>query len=145
MISKDTLKNPYVKYGLIIGGVYLGYKAVKALISSSATSAAESDINKLKGKGMVASYPDAVYTNIADSIEQACLGFGTDEQLIYQNFGLMKNDLDVAKLIVAYGTRRIEFSLQMGTLSQLLSSELDSSEISEINSILAKKGITYRF
>ena len=145
MNVKDTLKNPYVKYGLIAGGVYLGYRAIKALISNSATSAAQSDVQKLQSKGMKASYPDAVYSNLADSIEQACLGFGTDEQIIYQVFSKMNNDLDVAKLIVAYGTRRIEFTLEMGTLAQVLVSELDSSEIANVNNILSKKGITYRF
>ena len=94
---------------------------------------------------MKASYPDAVYSNLADAIEQACLGFGTDEQIIYQVFSKMNNDLDVAKLIVAYGTRRIEFTLEMGTLAQVLVSELDSSEIANVNNILSKKGITYRF
>ena len=89
MNVKDTLKNPYVKYGLIAGGVYLGYRAIKALISNSATSAAQSDVQKLQSKGMKASYPDAVYSNLADAIEQACLGFGTDEQIIYQVLSLI--------------------------------------------------------
>ena len=134
----------YIKYALIGGGLFLGYKIYKSVLGDK-SSVAQTDVQTLQAKGIKASYPDGVYTNLADSIEQACLGCGTDEQIIYQCFDKLKNNLDVAKLIVAYGKRRIEFTLEWGTLNQLLSSELNAAEIKNVNNILAKKGITYRF
>jgi hypothetical protein len=57
----------------------------------------------------------------------------------------MKNDTDVAKLIIAFGKRRIEFSFMDGTLAEFLTSELDSTEIKQVNKILSSKGINYKF
>ena len=58
---------------------------------------------------------------------------------------LMKNNIDVANLIKAFGKRRLEFSTQDLELGAHLSNDLDSSEIAKVNSILASKNITYRF
>jgi hypothetical protein len=71
--------------------------------------------------------------------------WGTDEQAIYDVFNLMKNNIDVALLIKAFGKRRVEFSTQDQELGAHLSNDLDSSEITKINNILSSKGITYRF
>jgi hypothetical protein len=57
----------------------------------------------------------------------------------------MKNNIDVALLIKAFGKRRVEFSTQDQELGAHLSNDLDSAEITKINNILASKGITYRF
>jgi hypothetical protein len=57
----------------------------------------------------------------------------------------MNNDLDVNKLIVAFGSRRIEFSSQSASLGGFLSSELDEKEREEINKILKAKNIKYKF
>ncbi len=58
---------------------------------------------------------------------------------------LMKNNIDVANLIKAFGKRRLEFSTQDLELGAHLSNDLDSAEIAKVNSILASKNITYRF
>ena len=71
--------------------------------------------------------------------------WGTDEQAIYDAFNLMKNNIDVANLIKAFGKRRLEFSTQDAELGAHLSNDLDSTEIAKLNSILASKNITYRF
>jgi hypothetical protein len=57
----------------------------------------------------------------------------------------MQNDLDVSKLIQAFGMRRIEFSTRTDSLAAFLRSELDSSELQKVNNILASKNIKYRF
>lgn len=141
MISKikSATKDPVIKYILIGGGIYLSYKLIKGFFNPP------SDIDTLTNQGMKPTYTDGVYMNLADSIESACDGIGTDEQVIYQVMSKMKNDLDVAKLIAAYGKRRLEYTLVWGTLSYTLTDELDQSELNQVNSILAKNGIKYKF
>lgn len=142
MTLKETLKKPVVKYVAIGAGVYLLYRVVKGFIPSTSLSAAQKAVKS----GPTASYPDLQYKIFADSIYQAGMIIGgTDEDAIYSVFNNMKNDTDIAKLILAFGKRRIEFSFMDGTLAEFLTSELDGDEMKIVNKILASKGITYKF
>lgn len=142
MTLKETLKKPAVKYAAIGAGVYLLYRVVKGFIPSTSLSAAQKAVKQ----GPTPSYPDLQYKIFADSIYQAGMVIGgTDEDAIYNVFANMKNDTDVAKLIIAFGKRRIEFSFMDGSLAEFLTSELDSTEIKQVNKILASKGINYKF
>ena len=142
----DT-KDKYVKYGLIAGGIYVGYKLIQFFTGSSTSIlAASNEVKTLTSKGVKPTYPDSNYSQWANAIVSA--GFntlGTDEQAIYAIFRKMMNDLDVAKLIVAFGNQRVEFSLQTAPLGAWLSGELDSSEMAVINKILSDKKIKYQF
>ena len=91
-------------------------------------------------------YSQTQYQVFADKIYQAGVAwFGTDEVAIYSVFQAMKNDLDILKLINAFGSRRLEFSTVMGNLAEFLYSEFDNKEITKLNSILAAQGIKYQF
>jgi hypothetical protein len=142
----DT-QNKYVKYGLIAGGLYVGYKLIQFFVgSSTSVAAATNEVKVLTSKGVKPTYPDSSYTQWANAIVSA--GFntlGTNEQAIYNIFKKMVNDLDVAKLIVAFGNQRVEFSFQTMPLGAWLSSELDSDELAVINKILSDKKIKYQF
>lgn len=144
---KEILKQPVAKYALIAGGAYLLYRVAKKLFPPpNAPDQATSEIKALEAKGMKATYPDSVYSGFADSIYSAGLNtYGTDEQAIYNIFSKMQNDLDVAKLIAAFGYRRAEFSFVDVTLGGFLQSELDANEMNVVNNILSKKAIKYRF
>jgi hypothetical protein len=142
----DT-ENKYVKYALIAGGLYVGYKLINFFIGSNTpVGAAKNEIKNLTAKGVKPSYPDSNYTQWASSIVSA--GFntlGTNEDAIYAVFRKMMNNLDVAKLIVAFGNQRVEFSFQEVPLGAWLSSELDNDEMAVINKILKDKKISYQF
>jgi hypothetical protein len=144
MNLKNTFQNKYVKYAAIGGGVYLAYRLVKSILASSGSVlTAQQTIARSKEKP---SYPDLQYKIYADKIYQAGMIIGgTDEDAIYDVFKAMNNDVDVAKLIVAFGKRRIEFSFQEGSLPEFITSELDEDEIKIVNKTLANKGIKYRF
>lgn len=134
MITKD---NKFLRYGLIAGGIYLGYKLISWLSSGSTPAQAATEVNKLQKSGVKQTYPDSNYSQWANAIYSA--GFntlGTDEQTIYDIFKKMVNDLDVAKLIVAFGEQRVEFSLQELPLGAWLRTELSASEMNVINNIL---------
>jgi hypothetical protein len=96
---------------------------------------------------MKPSFVDSQYKIFADAIYSAGFDvlFGTDEDAIYAVFKRMNNDLDVNKLIVAFGSRRIEFSTRTDSLGGFLQSELNTKELGIINKILQDKNIKYRF
>jgi len=142
----DT-ENKYVKYGLIAGGLFVGYKIIQFFMGgSNSIAAATNEVKTLSSKGVKATYPDSSYTQFASAIVSA--GFntlGTNEQAIYAIFKKMMNDLDVAKLIVAFGNQRVEFSFQTMPLGAWLSTELDNNEMAIVNKILSDKKIKYQF
>jgi hypothetical protein len=142
----DT-ENKYIKYGLIAGGLYVGYKLINFFMgSNTSVGAATNEVKTLTNQGVKPTYPDSSYTQFAASIVSA--GFntlGTNEQSIYSIFKKMMNDLDVAKLIVAFGNQRVEFSFQSMPLGGWLASELDNDELEVINKILRDKKIKYQF
>jgi len=143
MITKD---NKFLKYGLIAGGIYLGYKLISYFTSGNTPAQAATEVNKLQKSGVKQTYPDSNYSQWANAIYSA--GFntlGTDEQTIYDIFKKMVNDLDVAKLIVAFGEQRVEFSFQELPLGAWLRTELSASEMNVINNIFATRNIKYRF
>jgi hypothetical protein len=152
MKLKDITKNVTTKkvlvYSAVGVGAYFLYKGIKkALGFSTAAVAALQEQNEFIKQGMRPSYVDSQYKLFADTIYSAGFDvlFGTDEDAIYAVFRKMNNDLDVNKLIVAFGTRRIEFSTQTSSLGGFLSSELDEKEREEINKILKAKNIKYKF
>ena len=137
-----------IAVGVIGGGAYLIYKLVKKGKDILKPDEAKKDVKELEQAGQVASYMDAQYIGFADAIYSARAGnniFGTDEDSIYNVFMKMKNNLDVAKLITAFGVRRLSYSFSEASLGGFLQDDLDSEEIDTINTILSKKGITYKF
>ena len=145
-LKEATLNKPLVWLTIIGLGAYAIYKVGSAIGKKLSLSNADKDIRDAQKAGAVASYSAATYSQLADKIYTAVMyTWGTDEQAIYDVFNLMKNNIDVANLIKAFGKRRLEFSTQDLELGAHLSNDLDSSEIAKVNSILASKNITYRF
>jgi hypothetical protein len=147
-ITKNVTTQKVLIYSAVGVGAYFLYKGIKkALGFSTAAVAALQEQNEFIKQGMRPSYVDSQYKLFADTIYSAGFDvlFGTDEDSIYAVFRRMNNDLDVNKLIVAFGTRRIEFSTVSSSLGAFLSSELDEKERGEINKILQAKNIKYRF
>lgn len=93
--------------------------------------------------GEVALLPSSQLTILANRLEQAAKGAGTDEDAIYAVFNQMNNTADVYALIAAYGTRDGQ------DLPTMIRSELTDMwpyrEISKLNQILTNKGIAYQF
>lgn len=145
-LKEATLNKPLVWVTIIGIGVYALYKLGAAIAKKLTLDNANKDIIDAQKAGQTASYPSATYSQLADKIYAAVMyTWGTDEQAIYDAFSQMKNNLDVAMLIKAFGKRRLEFSTQDAELGAHLGNDLDSTEIAQINSILGSKGITYKF
>jgi hypothetical protein len=145
-LKEATLNKPLVWLTILGVGAFAVYKLGAAIGKKLTLSNADKDIRDAKQAGQTASYSAATYSLLADKIYTAVMyTWGTDEQAIYDVFNLMKNNIDVANLIKAFGKRRLEFSTQDLELGAHLSNDLDSAEIAKVNSILASKNITYRF
>ena len=145
-LKEATLNKPLVWLTILGVGAFAVYKIGQAIGKKLTLSNADKDIRDAQKAGETASYSAATYSQLADKIYAAVMyTWGTDEQAIYDVFNLMKNNIDVANLIKAFGKRRVEFSTQDQELGAHLSNDLDSSEIAKVNSILASKNITYRF
>lgn len=87
---------------------------------------------------------------IANAIHTAMDGWGTNEEAIYTNLRLLKNNADWLAITKAYGSREIDsgrgnISPNMtGTLTQCLQEELDSNERKKVNEILKIRNIRFR-
>ena len=117
---------------------------------------AELDTTKDQIKTLTATGKKATLTKpqidqIANKLQTAFNGYGTDYDAIVNILVQIKNDIDLLSVRSAYGIRKISsgtfnFATNFeGTLDQTMIEELNSSDIQKINLILASKGIMNRF
>ena len=130
----------------------------------------EAERRRLQGTGIRASYPASQYTTWANSIEQAFDGcdptgqltWGADSPLGAVSFwsssgykvatilAQLKNDLDYLNLTTAWGIRTYDAcgwftgNVTDVDFAKAVADELSAREISNLNEILKKKGITYK-
>lgn len=140
----------------IVGGGFFAIRGIKRYIenkqsrdSEKATSGDLKDLNKNQSTAQTFSNSQA--QTFASALFSAMDGWGTDEEAIFSVFKNCKNDADVLAIIKAFGQRANTaeilwtFDTMKGDLSALLRDELDSSDISKINTIFASKNIKFRF
>ena len=154
-MDKKT-KDGIITASIVVAAAYLLYKIFNKKGVSSTSYGGNSGVvvpNPDLG-GTIGTAPtmnEAKFKEIADKIFNAFEGYGTDTKEINNQFALLKNNDDVMSLVAAYGIREIssgkynplpDFS---GNLPKALANELSQSEISDLNSILVKSGITIRF
>ena len=117
---------------------------------------AELDTTKEEIKTLTASGKKSTLTKpqidqIANKLQTAFAGYGTDYNAIVNALVQVKNDIDLLSVRSAYGIRKISsgsYNIAKdfeGTLDQAMIEELSSTDIQKINLILARKGIMNRF
>lgn len=138
-----------VKLAGAAGIGYVVYRLAKGLFPPEPMAieeVAKEEARKLREQGVQPTYTDVSYSAMADAVEQAAFYIGgTDEDTIFSVMDKMKNDLDIVKLFEAFGSRRMEFSLQSANLGGFLRSELNREEMRKLNAMLAAKGIKTQF
>lgn len=97
------------------------------------------EITALQAQGQNASYTTSQYMQMADDLEYAMSGLGTDEELIFSTFSQLRNDIDAIKLNSTFGVRDGE------NLKSWLRGDLSGSDMMQLNSLLASNNITQRF
>jgi len=111
------------------------------------TTKALVDLTKA-GKG--ASLTKVQIDQLANKLQTAFAGYGTDYKTIESVFLQIKNEFDILSIRQAYGVRKISSGrLNLasdfeGTLDQTLVEELSQKDIQALNMILARKGIKNR-
>jgi hypothetical protein len=154
-MDKKT-KDGIIKASIVIAAAYLLYKIFNKKGVSNPNGGGNGDVvvpNPTLGGtlGTAPTMSEAKFKEIADKIFKAMDGYQTDNKEINDLFALLKNNDDVMALIAAYGIREVssgqfnplpDFT---GNLPEAIADELSQSEISDLNSILVKNGITIRF
>jgi len=156
-MNKKT-KDGLITASIVIAAAYLLYKIFnkKGVSNSNSGGSGSGGVvvpNPTLG-GTIGSAPTmsiSKFKEIADKIFNAFEGYGTTTKEINNQFALLKNNDDVMSLVAAYGIREISSGRYnplpdfTGNLPEAIADELSQSEISELNSILVKSGITIRF
>lgn len=98
------------------------------------------DLNKRIDKSNL-SYGESQYKVYARKLFDAMNGWQTDEDAIYEVFKKMNNIDDILQLQIAFSDVEDEDE----TLSQWLHDDLSSSEMKQLNAIIAERSIEYSF
>lgn len=159
----NTIKNILIVSGSA-AALFLGYKGYKKLFPSG-TDTADQEEKKANAESQKSSetlltkyeklktptYSNAMFTGWANSLYKSMDGVGTSYGAIINVMGYMQSDTDVLKLIVTFGVRNRKsnnpFSSEATplTLPSWFAEELSDNEIANVNLILSKKRIGYRF
>lgn len=149
-------KDGIITASIVIAAAYLLYKIFNKKGASNPNSGGNSGVvvpNPELG-GTIGTSPTmttAKFKEIADKVFNALEGYGTDTTAINNQFALLKNNDDLMSLVAAYGIREISSGSYnplpdfTGNLPQAIADELSQSQISALNSVLVKSGITIRF
>lgn len=152
---------------VVVGGVvvlsYITLKVYKKVFPSEQEKKnkelaknIDAEIKKAESLGQRPSFNDANYTTFANSLYEAMrYAVGDNYGKVVEIMKQMKNDLDVSKLIKAFGTRQnYIFGIPKGEPADLfawINEELGSEylgvtsyRVTDINKDWAKKGISYK-
>lgn len=95
--------------------------------------------NHIAETGESPTLSSAKYQQLATAIYNACKGWGTDEEAIYNAFNQLNNTADYLKLESVFGLR------DGHDLDWWMRSELQKRERRQLNEILSNKGISHSF
>jgi hypothetical protein len=141
---------------IIVVVLFIAYKIYKKVSDFQMGSDKEDvkdtqqELNALIQGGTRPSYGQAQFSQWASSLRESFDGCGTDNKVWKNIFTSMKNKADVLALIATYGVRTYDScgpwtGDTTGGLAAALNSEISESEMSELNTILSKKNITFQF
>ena len=158
---------PWAKGVVVVGGVLVVYlvgsRVYRAVFPTEAQRKnreleknIDSEISKLQGNGKKASFSDSNYNTFANTIYNSMrYAVGDDYGTVELTLKRMQNDLDVAKLIKAFGVKQdYFFGLPAGDKMDLftyIQKELGNEyggftnyRVKNINEDWKKKGISYQ-
>ncbi len=160
----------WAKGVVVVGGLTVTYLAVTSILKSikskkvealskAEISQANTELNTQIQSGNGPTIARSQAEVIANAIVAAANDCGTDQKSIYAQFDKVKNQADILLLVDVFGLRkkvRCPFSddpresffssdTPPMSLSAMINSELDATEIATLNNKLASKGITYKF
>lgn len=160
----------WAKGVVVIGGglvAYLGVTTIMRKIKQAKETAmamqevdsANSELQAEIRSGKKPTINNTIAEAISNGIISASNDCGTDEKLIFSQFDKVNNQADILLLVQVFGLRkkiRCVFSddpresfmsayTPPMSLSAILNSELDTTQLQTLNNKLATKGIKYKF
>lgn len=152
-----------IAVGVGLGLFFVGKKIYKIIFPSDAekknkelVKAIDNDISRLQGQGLVGSFSQAEYQTFANTCYEGMrYAIGDNYDSVEDTLKKMKNNLDVALLLKAFGVRQ-DYALGIDTgepkdLFTFVQSELGDEwggltdyRVKSINADWTKKGITYQ-
>lgn len=162
LTSKFKTASPVIQYTIAGAGLFIAYKIYKILFKNEQEQTnqqiiqqAEKEKKELEKKYKL-TFPVSQYPIFANLIyESTKYGIGDNYGAVVTTLKKLKNDLDVATLIKAYGSRQnYIFGIPAGEKRDLFTNikaelgneygGLTSYRIDQINNDWQKKGIKYR-
>lgn len=158
---------PWAKGVVVVGGSLAAFLVLKRVYSALFPTEKQkqnrqllqnvnSEISSYQNNGVRASYPDSQYETIANTIYNSMrYAAGDDYATVELKLKEMKNNLDVAKLIKAFGKRQdYFFGIPTGDPMDLFTyvqkelgndyAGLTNYRVKNVNADWKKKGITYQ-
>lgn len=154
MIAKILTKKNVTYAAYAIGGLIVAKKIFDYFKSDSKNTLedVQKEAVKLEKEGVKPSRSLGQWEIVADSIYNSMkFSYVSDNKSnIERQLKMVQNDLDLALLIKAYGTRQhYTFAFPDGNkttlIGQIATGELSDSRIQSINNNYAQKGIKFRF
>lgn len=161
--SPKTLKEAFLARPLawlIVGGIAI-YIVSKTIVNVRDEIKARRDEKErqkqlddqekqLRREGQIPSYNEYQYSVYADALAEALTGFTEDEEDFLPVMRMMKNDLDVTKLIQAFGTRDLSSSWSPvkaeHNLTTAVAAYFSTKQLEEyINAPLRRNGVKFQF
>lgn len=130
-------------------------------INLKESDSASQELSDLATQGVRPTLSNSQVQSLINALKDAMNGCGTNEQRVYDTFSKLNNDADVKLLLklwqvqyyepcsasspISYARWMFNDKAFGGNLSEWLNYDLKPSEIKQINSIFAKKGIKHKF
>lgn len=123
---------------IVIVAMAVVYFAYTFYLQSKVTIQQKSEVLALQAQGITASYNASKYESLANTLETAMKGWGTNEQTVFDVFSDLKNDIDFIELDKAFGIRD---SVDM---KGWLKDDFSTADIKALNNQLNNQSITKR-
>jgi hypothetical protein len=139
-----------IKYSIVVILVVIVYFVVRKAIKKMKADAAALKLKK-EIISTDLSYPLNEYVNMADTLDYAMNGAGTDEDKVYAVFNKLNNISDALQLSQTFGIRKYSSGWTFGlftddyNLTQFIQADFSASGIQKINNILLSKGINLSY
>ena len=146
-MKEFLLKNKkQIFYGVIlVGGIW----AISNMLSKRKAEKAQVQYNTIPKptEDQKKRLSQQELVSISKNLLTAMNGYGTYEQVIYDNLRKLNNEADYQALLTTFGTKKTCYGIALcteGNLPYLLRSELSTEEIEVANSILRSRKIVGR-
>lgn len=140
----------------VVGGIaYVGYKIYDAITSGAASQKKEgreekNELKELIKSGNPPKLSNSQIVSMANQLKTAFDGIGHNFPTIIKIIAQIPTYSDLLAVLTEFGVKKINSGIYLVpddelTLPQAIVKECNTYEIIEINKLLAKKGIKYRF